>query len=67
MITLFVTTSKIRVIIIIVVKKSCLTTNRATRVILHLFRNWTIGCELMIAVTAEIFLMTIFIFAITIK
>ncbi|SDX86315.1 hypothetical protein SAMN05660923_03069 [Tepidimicrobium xylanilyticum] len=67
MITFLITTMIIRVIFIIMMKKCCFTTNRATRVFRFLFRCWSIRSKLVITLTAKVLLITIFIFAITIK
>ena len=67
MIALFITTTIIRVVFIIVMKKCCFTANRATGVFRHLFRRWSIRSKLVITFTAKVFLITISIFAIAIK
>src|SRR5690606_14235977 len=67
MIALFITTTVIRVVFIIVMKKCCFTANRATGVFRHLFRRWSIRSKLVITFTAKVFLITISIFAIAIK
>ncbi len=67
MIALFITTTVIRVVFIIVMKKCCFTANMATGVFRHLFRRWSIRSKLVIALTAKVLLITIFIFAIAIK
>src|SRR5690554_291146 len=67
MVTFLITTTVIRVIFIIVMKKRCFTTNRTTRIFGHFFRHWSIRSKLVIALTAKVLLITIFIFAIAIK
>jgi len=67
MIALFITTTVIRVVFIIVMKKCCFTANRATEVISKLSRYRSIMSKLVIALTAKILLITISIFAIAIK
>ena len=67
MIALFITTTVIRVVFIIVMKKCCFTANRTTGVFRHLFRHWSIRSKLVIALTAKVLLITIFIFTIAIK
>ena len=67
MIALFITTTVIRVVFIIVMKKCCFTANMAKGVFSHLFRRWSIRSKLVITFTAKVFLITISIFAIAIK
>ncbi|SHK52005.1 hypothetical protein SAMN02745912_03562, partial [Paramaledivibacter caminithermalis DSM 15212] len=57
----------IRVILIIVVKKSCLSTKGTARVFRYLFRYWFIRSKLVITFATKVFLITIFIFTITVK
>ena len=67
MVTGFVTAPVVGVMLVIMMDEGCLVANRASGMTLHLPDLGSIRCELMIAVTALIFLETIFIFAITIK
>jgi len=67
MITIFVTTTKVRVMEIIVVKKRSLAALGAGRVLRNKRRPWMVRRELMRAVTALILLETKTILAITIK
>jgi hypothetical protein len=53
--------------LVIMVDEGCPAANRASRIVQHLSDIRSIRCKLMIAVTAEILLITIFIFAETIK
>jgi hypothetical protein len=62
-----ITAAVVRVMVVVMVKEGWFATYRTSRIVLHLSDNGSIRCELMIAVTAEIFLKTVFIFAETIK
>ncbi|TCO54545.1 hypothetical protein EV203_1506 [Caldanaerobacter subterraneus] len=67
MIALFIRTTIIRVILIIMMKEQRLTANRAARVLGSFSRRRLIRSKLMVAFTAEIFLVTICSFAIFVK
>jgi len=67
MIARLITATIVSVVFIVMMDEGCLAANRASRIVLNLSDNWTVRCELMIAVTAEILLIPIFILAETIK
>jgi hypothetical protein len=66
-ITVLIAAPIVRIVIMIMMEERCLATYRASRIVLHLSDHRMVRCELMITVTAEIFLITLFIFAETIK
>ena len=70
MVTLFVTATVVRVMLIIVMQKGNLSAHWARRILpptICPLRPRAFGCKLMMAVPAEILLITVRIFAVTIK
>jgi hypothetical protein len=62
-----ITTTIIGVMLVIMMDKGCLAADRASRIVQHNSEIRPFRCELMIAITALVFLITVFIFAVTIK
>jgi len=67
MIAGLVTATIVGIVFIVMMNEGCLATYRASRIFMNYSGTWSFRCELVITVTAEIFLITIFIFAETIK
>jgi len=69
-IALFVTAAVVAVMLVVVVEEAGFTANGTGRIFpltICPLRPRAFGCKLMMAVPAEIFLISIFIFAVTIK
>ena len=67
MIARLITAAIVGIMLVVMMDEGCLAANWASGVVMHLSDSRSVRCELVVAVTAEILLITIFIFAETIK